>query len=201
MVRRLGAMSAARRARWRLGAVTVDRAWRRAAAAAVKVLRRVVVRWRVRRDDGVGQGRCRVIEVRAGGAGGGRRPCVASSGRGGADVSTRVRRAMAGSRCGRSFVLGHMGARHRRRRLRRAHRLWRTRRRRGVNDGSVARCEWRRKRCVGHTRASRAIGASHSPNAISASTDCPTSRNAPSPFKTIAFLPNVSAPPNCLLPR
>ncbi|KGS02446.1 hypothetical protein X977_4483 [Burkholderia pseudomallei MSHR7504] len=102
----------------------------------------------------------------------------------------------------RAFVrFGHMGARHRRRRLWRAHRLWRTRRRRGVNDGSVARCEWWRKRCVGHTRASRAIGASHSPNAISASTDCPTSRNAPSPFKTIAFLPNVSAPPNCLLPR
>ncbi|ABN88101.1 hypothetical protein BURPS668_A1040 [Burkholderia pseudomallei 668] len=58
-------------------AVAVGHAWRRAAAAAVKVLRRVVVRWRVRRDDGVGQGRCRVIEVRAGGAGGGRRPCAA----------------------------------------------------------------------------------------------------------------------------
>ncbi|EEH28886.1 conserved hypothetical protein [Burkholderia pseudomallei Pakistan 9] len=43
MVRRLGAMSADRRARWRLGAVTVDRARRRAAAAAVKVLRRVGV--------------------------------------------------------------------------------------------------------------------------------------------------------------
>ncbi|AFR18919.1 hypothetical protein BPC006_II0990 [Burkholderia pseudomallei BPC006] len=36
-------MSADRRARWRLGTVAVGRAWRRAAAAAVKVLRRVVV--------------------------------------------------------------------------------------------------------------------------------------------------------------
>ncbi|ARK94591.1 hypothetical protein FFM54_11590 [Burkholderia pseudomallei] len=97
MVRRLGAMSAARRARWRLGAVTVDRAWRRAAAAAVKVLRRVVVRWRVRRDDGVGQGRCRVIEVRAGGAGGGRRPCVASSGCGCGEGAAKSGRAMARS--------------------------------------------------------------------------------------------------------